>query len=456
LSGFDWRILFVGQLKQLVKLTKSPVPIVVKDNLQAEVTKLFHLGTRDSTAERFQILRKLVLTAADHPSPAPNPEYDSKWNSATWSPAPRNEAAQALSWLTHFGEDNEALAAIQKLAHDPVPSVRFLLACELWRVCEHMPNAMWKILDELADKEENGVVLQGITASLWNLIRRDKVRSLALIQKLLKRVEEETDDEEKARTALICMVVDYAVWHADQWATETIGHWQRNPVECSASLSTAGHRLIEHIKPQHSGAQLELARSLLLNHLDAVAHGLSNLRKNDANIPQEKLQKKLRLLYGVIDDSVLRIYFAADIDPNLRQRKEHPLSDEQRVKFFHDALPVLEKILSFGKQPEVGILLAPTAHHFMELLNGVLRYEPRLSLRMAAEVVSCSKRFNYNLDSMAMRETVKLVESILADHRESVQEEASIKNLLELLDAFVEAGWPEALNLVWRLDEIYR
>ena len=71
-------------------------------------------------------------------------------------------------------------------------------------------------------------------------------------------------------------------------------------------------------------------------------------------------------------------------------------------------------------------------------------------------MVRCSKRFNYNLDSMAMGEVVKLVESILADYRNKVQEEASIKNLLELLDAFVEAGWPDALNLVWRLDEIYR
>lgn len=283
-----------------------------------------------------------------------------------------------------------------------------------------------------------------------------EARSLALIQKLLKRVEGEADDEVKARTALISMVVDYAVWQDDQWAKETIARWQGSPIEYSASVSDAGDRLIEHIIPQHPDAQFGRARSMLLNHFDAVAFGLCSLQKEGANIPQEKLQKKWRMLYGVINDAVMRIYFAADINPSLRQRKEHPLSDEKRVKFFQDALPVLEKVLSFGRQPETGMLLAPTAHHFMELLNGVLRYDPRLVLRMAAEGVTCSKRFNYNLDSMAMSETVKLVESILVDHRESVQEEASIKNLLELLDAFVEAGWPEALNLVWRLDEIYR
>ena len=92
----------------------------------------------------------------------------------------------------------------------------------------------------------------------------------------------------------------------------------------------------------------------------------------------------------------------------------------------------------------------------MELLNGILRYDPALVLRMAAEVVTSSRRFGYNLDLLAMQEAVKLVESILADYRDKVQQEQSIKHLLELLDAFVEAGWPEALNLVWRLDEIYR
>jgi hypothetical protein len=416
------------------------------------------LKTNDSTSQTFQTLRDMVLAAARHPEPEPYPDCDFKWNSATWSPAPRNEAAQALPWLTHFGKDQQALAAIQRLARDSVPSVRFLLACELWRVFEHMPDAMWTILDDVAETDKNRVVMQGITVSLWNLIHRDKDRSLALIQKLLKRVEveEETDDEQSAQTALIYMIVDYAVLNDDQWAKETIARWQESTLKYSTSVSTAGRRLIEYITPQPSGGPLARARSLLLNHLNAVAIGLCSLQKKDANIPQEELQKKSKLLYMVIHEAIMRIYFAADVNADLRQRKEHPLSDEQRVKFFQDALPVLERVLSFGRQPDTGKLLAPTAHHFMELLNGILRYDPRLALRMATEVVSCSKPFGYNLDSMAMRETVKLVESILADHRESVQEEASIKNLLKLLDAFVEAGWPEALNLVWRLDEIYR
>src|SRR5207302_5563924 len=118
-----------------------------------------------------------------------------------------------------------------KLVHDPVPSVRFLLACELWRLLEHCPDMMWSIFDEIADKETNGVVLQGVTVSLWQLVRRAKERSLTLIAKLLERIEEESDDEEKAQSHLVCMVTDYAAWENNKWATDTIGRWRGKPVE---------------------------------------------------------------------------------------------------------------------------------------------------------------------------------------------------------------------------------
>lgn len=86
----------------------------------------------------------------------------------------------------------------------------------------------------------------------------------------------------------------------------------------------------------------------------------------------------------------------------------------------------------------------------------MLQYDPARILGIAAEVVTFSRRFNYNLDSLAMAEIVKLVESVLADYREAVQDDSSVKSLLTILDAFAGAGWPEALNLVWRLDELYR
>ena len=101
-------------------------------------------------------------------------------------------------------------------------------------------------------------------------------------------------------------------------------------------------------------------------------------------------------------------------------------------------------------------MFARTAHHFMELLNRVLKYDPKGVLHLAAGVAESSEPTSYNLDSLAISEVVKLVEAVLVDHRAEVRDGQSLQDLLNLLDIFAKAGWPEALQLVFRLDEVFR
>ena len=75
---------------------------------------------------------------------------------------------------------------------------------------------------------------------------------------------------------------------------------------------------------------------------------------------------------------------------------------------------------------------------------------------MAVRVVANSVAAGYNLDSLAVQEVIKMAEVILADYRDLVQEGHGLDDLLTLLDAFADAGWPDANRLVWRLDDIFR
>jgi hypothetical protein len=101
-------------------------------------------------------------------------------------------------------------------------------------------------------------------------------------------------------------------------------------------------------------------------------------------------------------------------------------------------------------------MFAHTAQYFMQLLNGVLKYDPAGVLHMAAGVAMSSRSGGYNLDALAVREVVNLVNTILTDHRAEVREGQPLQDLLDLLDVFAETGWPDALQLVWRLDEVFR
>ena len=75
---------------------------------------------------------------------------------------------------------------------------------------------------------------------------------------------------------------------------------------------------------------------------------------------------------------------------------------------------------------------------------------------MSVRVLRASPPAGYSFDHMGMEKIVELCETIISDHKELLLNEASLKNLLDLLDIFVKAGWPKPLELVWRLDEIYR
>ena len=103
-----------------------------------------------------------------------------------------------------------------------------------------------------------------------------------------------------------------------------------------------------------------------------------------------------------------------------------------------------------------------TVHQMVQTFNHLLPCAPREIFLLAAKCISNSAneaRFQY--ESLAVGDVVKLIQRVLADYRDIFQaapdqESECLQALLEVLDLFVEAGWPEARQLTHRLEEIYR
>ena len=154
---------------------------------------------------------------------------------------------------------------------------------------------------------------------------------------------------------------------------------------------------------------------------------------------------------------VTRLYLSVDNLDTSAGGEEAPDRAMQVSRFYSLVKPLLAKLIDRTVGDDGRVLLpASTAHHLMRLFNIVLTCDPREVLHMAALAAKASRRTSYNFDSLAIKDIVDLVEVILADYRQEVRDERSLADLVALLDVFVDAGWPEALNLVWRLDEVYR
>jgi hypothetical protein len=97
----------------------------------------------------------------------------------------------------------------------------------------------------------------------------------------------------------------------------------------------------------------------------------------------------------------------------------------------------------------------------VERVYHLLPCSPEEIFWLAAQSIRTSSNAGLQFESLAVPEVVKLVQQALADHREIFQardgsESPALTALLEVLDIFVEAGWPEARALTHRLEEIYR
>jgi hypothetical protein len=88
-------------------------------------------------------------------------------------------------------------------------------------------------------------------------------------------------------------------------------------------------------------------------------------------------------------------------------------------------------------------------------LNVVLACDPATVVEYAAAVVKAGSKMGYHFDRDAIGEMVKLVEHVLADHREILKERAVADALGDMLDKFVSV-WPQAMGLTFRLDQAIR
>lgn len=429
--------------------------------LAASVAVMSRTDT-DADSDVFRFCREVLLLCSKHASPEPDPQHDREYNFPTWSPLPRNEAAEGLPWLASRRADGEILEAVAALVRDEVPSVRYLAVRELFRLSGTDSDSLWRLVEYVTEHETNRVVLQSLCHTLVQVIAQEEEKTVKVLDQLLEKalsLNEKSDFQDS--------LIDLSVWlvlvRANEWAANAITSLLSDPVRLAKPLRRAVLEMSRFLTPQlvTSPEGSEIAGRAIdwqSKAIAAAAGGVSALRASLAlsEHHDEETLAKLRDVYRVIDEVITRLYFAADVNENLRDGKEYLVSDEQRERFYFKVKPLLDQVLTFARDNENGVLLAPTAHHFMELLNGVLKYDPKGVLHMAAGVAISSRSAGYNFDSLAIREVVNLVEAILADYRAEVREGRSLQDLLDLLDIFAETGWPDALHLVWRLDEVFR
>ncbi|MHB1462487.1 MAG: NACHT domain-containing protein [Armatimonadota bacterium] len=417
------------------------------------------------------LIREILLYCAVNDSPVYDPEHDKEFKFASWSPAPRNEAAAGLPWLaTIRPDDGEVLEKIRDLADDRVPSVRLLVLTEIWRLWFKSHDCFWQIVDKQLVASENRIVLEVLLHSLRNVMANDLERSVDALSRLtvdMLSLDEKTERFAEAQSAgylndVAPHVTGLLLYHANDWARSVVNTLLENPAAFAGPLDRLAFISLDTILPgddhkdEISKDIVNRAISLLLEIIDAASSYIIDMNAGLGTRVNEQLASRMRACYLIINTIVRKCYIVLYRDEKVKGQTVNTAATLDRMKLYKMIRPLLERVLEFATTKDGGVMIASTAHEFMGILNGVLECDPANVLRMAATVVQTGIQAGYHLDQMAVQDVVTLVESSLADHRDILRQGQPLTDILNILDIFTDAGWNEAQKLVWRLDEVFR
>ena len=419
--------------------------------------------------DSFAFCRQVLLEGAKHENPKPNPLYDDQFDSpgySPYSPYPRHEAASGLLRLAFYQPDPETLEAIEILASDPVPSVRMVTAMELTNVYVKSPERFWHIMDNRAIHERNRVVQKYLYHTLTRVAAKEKEnegKTTRVMAKLLEHTPPPTEGLEPS-DSFIVLLMWLIIDRQNPWALKTIEDtFFTDPIRFANPLSRAVSEVVrDYVLPKHLETDEERKRAKraiewLGQVIDLASDRIKELYPIVKEDKTEESVKRLHDTYNVIDEVITRLYFAVAYKRDQSEEPVEEISDDLRRDYYNEVKPLMQQVITFAQDPASGIMFAPTAHYFMQLLRCFLGCNPKEVLHLAAGVVKSSERFGYNLDSIAVHDVVEFVEIVLADYRREVRDdEECLEDLLNLLDMFAKTGWTDALKLVWRLDEVFR
>lgn len=95
-----------------------------------------------------------------------------------------------------------------------------------------------------------------------------------------------------------------------------------------------------------------------------------------------------------------------------------------------------------------------TIYYLLELLETLVPVDPAKCFDLMAHALRHGTRFGFQNEHMGMEQLVKMMGVFLADYKIIFEEEHRRTSLIESLDIFMDAGWPSARRLLYRLPEL--
>jgi hypothetical protein len=414
----------------------------------------------DQLRRRLQALLLWVsLSASPHYNPAVEADFNEQLH---WGgPSARTSAADGLIRLAGASEipDQDVMSAIKRLARDTVCHVRLHIIQNLNLLARSAEAAwMWSELDHVVTAEPTGGVVQGALEAVSSLTSVDIGQPIALAKTVINRYTNHREPGMAACSILAAtFIADLHFWtntpEADEFFDGCLSDASFNRSQAMDWIARYSDNLLagsaaDRDDPKHqfrakTQAFYDRALDVALTTIVTVGDGRG---LDTFGLWPESDQAKVRAAFDVVDQIALRLSFALGAHAQ-SATLETDLAVERKRLYF-EVKPLLNRL---ADSP-----VASIAHNLIQGLEAVISADPSGVFGTIARCIRASARGGYALESLAARLIVGIVERYLAEHRDVFAEPERLADLVDSLDIFARAGWPEAQALTFRIAEIWR
>ncbi|MDP8212783.1 MAG: ATP-binding protein [Candidatus Zapsychrus exili] len=440
---------------------------LVKQDVLTDLTSVcIRISRNDELSGESKILKlceEVFVLAAKNQFPKYDKKYHDKFDSPHWGPSPRIEAAEGIMNLTkrkEFVTENN-LKLIKDLSTDLVPAVRYNIIRRLHFLYRIAEKEMWNVAVHTAKRENTNGVLVALAVSMGVFARLKTNSVLDIFDIICKR---KSIKERKAsgvhNDPCVSAATQLVLLDSNKRSNLKIKVYEKSPLKYfdelqQVAISAINYLTIGFDEKEHKEINTELVRKrtrrILSRLLVSASDGFRKLYKRYGKNKWPEDRKTLAIgLYDIIDIIARWLYFSAT-----SENRKTCLYDEQIQQYYFEIKSLINQIILVGSTKEA-FLHPGTTHYLMQLCNIVIKYDPIGVIRITEALCKASEMHGYALDSMAIGEVVKLVEVYIADFKEILQDKRNILSLMNILNIFIKAGWPGAIKLAIRLDEIWR
>lgn len=409
----------------------------------------------------FQHFRTVLAAAVEAPSQQHLEQFDHSqgWNSLD----PRTNAAEGFVCLVARMEGllDDHRNLLRRLADDPEPVLRYHLGRRIWFLLNKWPEFVWETLErwitELPKRPGTLGVLQGTLHGqwFWRLRNDDVARADRLLKNLLTAAH--LRDSTKLRNACGSWLGALCFFKGESWACDALGSAVVNIMDSLDELEGAQRVAVNELLPRTQRdlvpiEQHRRAEAFLLRLLSAADHTLEANRAETNNLslsdrptePPPRVQGLVRLF----DRVATEFQFSAEEHVKRWMTAEQDEVDAQLTAWWRTAGPILDALLAM---PHPAIMF-----QLIKGLDHLVRIDDQHSFYWLRRVTLASVPVGLANEQLAADHTIGILERTLAEHRTSLAEGQLRSDFVQILEAYLQVGWPRAMRLAFQLEGIFR